>query len=348
MILGLVVAAAWADPGIRIDSSFAFQSNPAKEYSLYIPSSYVETTPNRLLVALHPWSALGADGWCDHLMNFAELNNLILACPQGESDAYGGEDLYLGAITEPMDTAFTNALIDTVMRHYNIDPDRIYLGGFSWGGLRTYHYGLANTDRFAGYLPIGAYIQPGFRRFIDILTVNAQDKPFYMVHGSADYLQTCVYEMVDQLTSEGATVAYSILEGASHQQTITHPEFVTALTTAISWLDSMVTQTPTSRFGEPFPETARQIHLFENFPNPFNPSTTVRFALDEVRHTDLSIFNLQGQHVRTLTHAYLERGEYSVVWDGRNESGQDVNAGLYICRLSTSSGSQSLKMLLLE
>jgi poly(3-hydroxybutyrate) depolymerase len=82
----------------RIDGSFAFQTDPSKNYSLYIPSGYDSSTPHRLMIGFHPFNTnrWDAEAWCDTLTAFAEFNNLILACPDGGAD---------GSIDDPIDTA---------------------------------------------------------------------------------------------------------------------------------------------------------------------------------------------------------------------------------------------------
>jgi len=69
----------------RIDSSFSFQTDSAKKYSLYIPSSYNASVPNKLMVGLHPLNTMrwNAISWCNTLINFAETNDLIMMCPVG-------------------------------------------------------------------------------------------------------------------------------------------------------------------------------------------------------------------------------------------------------------------------
>jgi hypothetical protein len=93
--------------------------------------------------------------------------------------------------------------------------------------------------------------------------------------------------------------------------------------------------------------------LDQNFPNPFNPLTTIRYALPEQAQVRLAVFNLVGQHVRTLIDALQEPGYRSVLWDARNDAGREVGSGVYIYSLlGRSTGGrefrQSRKMLLVR
>jgi hypothetical protein len=72
-----------------------------------------------------------------------------------------------------------------------------------------------------------------------------------------------------------------------------------------------------------------------NAPNPSNPSTTIRFALPETRLVQLTIYNLQGQRVRTLVNQSTYAGYHQVTWDGRDRSGRAVASGVYLIRLVT-------------
>ena len=67
----------------------------------------------------------------------------------------------------------------------------------------------------------------------------------------------------------------------------------------------------------------------QNFPNPFNPKTTIRFALPMAAHTTVSIFDVAGRHVKTLVDADLPAQTHDVVWNGDDARGQRVAAGVY-------------------
>ncbi len=82
----------------------------------------------------------------------------------------------------------------------------------------------------------------------------------------------------------------------------------------------------------------------ETSPNPFNPSTTVRFQLPETARVQLSIYNLLGQRVQELMPEELQpAGEYAVVWNGQDESGQPVGSGMYIVQLKINERTYTLE-----
>ena len=71
--------------------------------------------------------------------------------------------------------------------------------------------------------------------------------------------------------------------------------------------------------------------LQQNYPNPFNNSTLLKYELPVAGKIELIIYNSQGQKVRTLEHGNRDAGKYLSRWDGRNDSGQPVASGLYLC-----------------
>lgn len=73
--------------------------------------------------------------------------------------------------------------------------------------------------------------------------------------------------------------------------------------------------------------------LLQNHPNPFNPSTTITFAVPEAGDVTLSIYNLRGQLIQTLHSGAIAAGQHSVVWDGTDARGAKVASGVYLYKL---------------
>jgi len=93
--------------------------------------------------------------------------------------------------------------------------------------------------------------------------------------------------------------------------------------------------------------------LYQNRPNPFNPTTTIDFyvggdGLSGEQQVTLEVFNLLGQQVKTLVDRSLPAGQHSVIWDGRYESGEPAASGIYLYRLRVGDQSRSRKMMLLK
>jgi chitodextrinase len=93
------------------------------------------------------------------------------------------------------------------------------------------------------------------------------------------------------------------------------------------------------------PDTYR---LSANFPNPFNPTTTIDYALPEAAHVQLVIYDLLGQAIRTMTNSHHEPGFYSAVWNATDDDNRPVANGLYFYKLSAGHFNSIGKMMLLK
>ncbi len=105
---------------------------------------------------------------------------------------------------------------------------------------------------------------------------------------------------------------------------------------------------PITGIADETPLIAERFQLYQNFPNPFNPVTTIKFSITERSIVQLKVFNLLGEIVKTLVSQTKEAGIHSVTWNGLNEIGNPVNSGVYLLRLEAGSKSQMLKIILLK
>jgi len=88
--------------------------------------------------------------------------------------------------------------------------------------------------------------------------------------------------------------------------------------------------------------------LSQNVPNPFNPSTDISFALPKDSKVSLTIYNVLGQHVKTLVDDYMRAGNQTVSWDGTDGTGRTVASGVYFYKLNASDFSSTKKMMMLK
>ena len=95
--------------------------------------------------------------------------------------------------------------------------------------------------------------------------------------------------------------------------------------------------------GEP-----KVFELFANFPNPFNPSTVIKYNIPHESSVSLVIYNVLGQQIRTLFDGHVNAGRFEAVWDGRDNAGQVVGTGVYFYRLNTGSIALVRKMLFVK
>jgi hypothetical protein len=83
-------------------------------------------------------------------------------------------------------------------------------------------------------------------------------------------------------------------------------------------------------------------------PNPFRPSTEIRFGLRQAGSAELRIFDVQGRAVRTLVHGELAAGRHRATWDGRDSAGQDLAPGIYFAQLVTAESRETRKLVRLR
>ena len=96
---------------------------------------------------------------------------------------------------------------------------------------------------------------------------------------------------------------------------------------------------------EPLPSVFK---ISGNYPNPFNPKTTINFSVEYAAEVDLSIYSLGGKLVRQFHLGVLVSGNQSIAWEGKDNFGNDVPSAVYIYRLQSESQSEARKMTLLK
>lgn len=88
--------------------------------------------------------------------------------------------------------------------------------------------------------------------------------------------------------------------------------------------------------------------LEKNYPNPFNPSTSIPFQMKEAGFVSLKVYDMSGSLVKTLAADFRDAGSYEVIWNGLNNDGQQVASGQYILQMSAPSYSNTLQMTFLK
>ena len=88
--------------------------------------------------------------------------------------------------------------------------------------------------------------------------------------------------------------------------------------------------------------------LYPAYPNPFNSKVKIRFNIPIEQFVEVSILNILGETVSVLTKSEYNSGLNTLVWDGKNDYGQDLSTGLYFCTLKTEKFKDSIKLLLVK
>lgn len=104
---------------------------------------------------------------------------------------------------------------------------------------------------------------------------------------------------------------------------------------------------PTTERDDFFIQEIQNVKL-SNYPNPFNPSTTISFSIPDENRINLTIYNLKGQKVKTLVNDNLDKGNHSVVWNGKDLNNKPVCSGIYLYKIKAGNKGSVKRMILLK
>jgi hypothetical protein len=100
--------------------------------------------------------------------------------------------------------------------------------------------------------------------------------------------------------------------------------------------------------GDGVKSNSSTFYLYQNFPNPFNLSTSISFYLPRRGLVEIEVFDILGRRIQTLLNNQEYAGKYKIIWDGKDDKGNEVASGLYLCRMQINDFVQSKKMLLMK
>ena len=145
------------------------------------------------------------------------------------------------------------------------------------------------------------------------------------------------------VVSGGTQPAKIMLMGFPFETIYTESERIDLMEKILSFFDL----SSTTLAEQSVPKPAEFI-LYDNYPNPFNPGTNMRYQLPGEAKVELKIFNLLGEQIRNLVQEHKAAGEYQIYWDGRDESGQSVASGVYVYQIKAGTYIHSKKMTLIR
>lgn len=127
----------------------------------------------------------------------------------------------------------------------------------------------------------------------------------------------------------------------------TSPEQQTWRPCECGWIEDTLTivTSDVKLHRAPLPKRCR---LAQNYPNPFNTRTTISYELVENAQVEITIFNLMGERMKTLINEFQSKGEHSIIWDGRDEPGQEAASGTYYYQLKANDFVLTKRMILLK
>ena len=178
--------------------------------------------------------------------------------------------------------------------------------------------------------------QYGLERFkVGVSTTGTNPANFTIISGT-NYIQApdvwteYTYSLADYATSE--TVYVGI-------QCVSNDAF-------IFFIDDVTVIGGDDANDPGMPVVATQLH--SNYPNPFNPETTISYSVKEAAPVSIEIYNAKGQLVKTLVNEDKASGNYKVVWNGRDNNNQAVSSGIYFYKMQAGKYSSTKKMVLMK
>lgn len=156
--------------------------------------------------------------------------------------------------------------------------------------------------------------------------------PNSFLPGGGTTVEPRAYAFVDRTIPAPGRYEYRLMQqDLGGGTTYSSPIIVTVALTAVQ------------EAGKPIDAT-----LVRNYPNPFNPETTIRYGVADRSPVTVEIYTMLGQKVRTLVNTVQESGNYAATWDGTDDAGQGLRSGTYVCRVTSAGTTASVKMLLLR
>ena len=200
--------------------------------------------------------------------------------------------------------------------------------------LTTFEYTFEH-DFTASDIPGGIPTVDGWHKMkVEIKTLNADTTAFWCYFDDQQLIGCPAYDTSDNRMSGGMYGVFSFQQGAAGIPGYFDNVVVTSMVSSVE---------DNSENGLP-----EGFSLEQNYPNPFNPETQISYKLANSGYISLNIYDLLGREIKTLVSKDQASGNYTVSWNGRDESGNIVPSGIYLYTLKAGSFTESKKMILMK
>ena len=162
--------------------------------------------------------------------------------------------------------------------------------------------------------------------------VNSRGHGIFISHNGGDY-----WEPYNEGLNTNYSNAITILDPIDTNRIFLAPDIQSVWT---------ITNTLTEVCN--FPSKAHDLPYANNYPNPFNTTTTLYFNLLQTDNITINIYNILGQQMKKLAEGHFEAGKHFLVWNGLNDRGKAVSSGIYFCRVYGNHTDHSLNMSLIR
>ena len=365
------VGRAQVDPVIdaRLERRFHTFQETTLPYRLLVPNGYHPSHAYPLLLFLHGARWSGSDNvtqldnefavyWVQDSVQILNPGFVVYPqCPSGHSwESVSG---IVSAFPPDPELETVDNLLDSLIREFRIDKNRIYIAGKSMGGLGVYGMLSRNPGRFAAAVIVaGNYV---FRdiseltkiplwllhaRFDDVISVeqsrtivqqfNDLGLSFVVTHCHWEEPQCTSLSKteIDFLIQQGEQFFYSEFDTSGHQ---IEPQVVRTY-----GLHQWTFLQQKSSTAVASAASISSVFIM-NYPNPFNWQSMIRYHLPAGGNVQIKVFDIRGREVAHLLEKTQEAGNHQVLFDGRN-----LNSGIYLAELSNRAEVHRIKMMLLK
>jgi polyhydroxybutyrate depolymerase len=341
-----------------------------RAYLLHVPSSYDELSAVPLVVSLHGYSGSGSSS--ESVTGFsakADSNNFIVVYPDGTGDtkSWNAGNCCGYAMTNDIDdVGFISALIDTLSANYNIDSTRIYATGFSNGSMMSYRLAAELSQKIAAIAGGAGQMvldECDPIRAVPIMHLHALDDGVVPYEGDSFFPSVesviDIWVEINGCETDPDTIVNTGSLMVRKWAAIGHNADIVLLTTPTgghSWLTSIPATDSIWAFFEAHPldpatgvddnsnpEAVKNFALKQNYPNPFDATTTISFSAPHREKVTLRIFDLLGNEIATLFNKEVTSGEHRVIFESKN-----LPTGIYLYRLQAGESVDTKKLVILR
>jgi predicted esterase len=324
-----------------LDTLYENRTHPnGMPYHIYIPKNLQPDVDYPLVIFLHGYTDLTLNThngfpkgvWSLPMFQNKHPHILFLPHYRNNSDHWLNEN-YRNMFYETLNNLIVELNNNSALA--NIDTTRIYLTGFSQGGMGTWNYIMNSPHKFAAAAPLsGFYVGPQNISDAELI----MNIPIWIFNGDSD-------NGVD-----GSRISYNMLIEAGAHDVRYHEyqnhghvidDFAYFTEGFLDWLFSQsLNLTDVIDKSGWYPVN---FELHQNYPNPFNPTTTISYELPKSSFVKLSIYNINGRLVATLVNEKKNAGYYSVEWNV-----EKVSSGIYFYQINAGDFTSTGKCLLLK
>ena len=347
-----------------------------RTYLVYAPSPNPGSRPLLIGMHCHTGTASGLLSYTDLLQKVKD-ENIVGVFPNGLRHPIGTawnagssfEQFTLGTD----DVGFISALIDTMIKNYDIDSTRIYASGHSNGSMMSYRLAAELSHRIAAVGGVAApmvyeYCDPEYP--VPIVHFHGLGDTTYPYQGKVkDFITLPHVDSVlamwieandcssipDTILNDNGTIGQKwasadgrgdillyTIESCMHDWPVLDNYNIAATDVIWDYMEqhSRILTSIKSAGNEMLPVSSR---LFQNYPNPFNPWTKIKYQLRNAGRTIIKVYNTAGQEIETLINKHQPAGEYEINWQPKG-----LSSGIYFYRLKSGKYIKTKKLILLK